>query len=204
MSTLLIEMQYLGTVSYYQKLLSHPRVLIEAHENFEKSTYRNRCCIHSPEGKLRLSIPLEGGRGQRQLYSEIKIGYDVDWQKNHWNSLVSCYRNSPYFEYYEERFFPFYAQRFEKLFDFNRQLMDLTLELLEVKPQIAFTESYEKHHEEKVEDCRSEILPSKVSLDFPVKYRQVFEERTGFIPDLSIVDLLFSKGPHAAELLRAD
>ena len=199
MAKLLIEMQYLGSISYYRELLRYEEILFEAHENFEKSTYRNRCYIASPNGKLRLTIPVEGGKGQRALYSDIKIDYEQDWQKMHWQSLTSCYRNSPYFEFYEDRFEPFYTQRFEKLFDFNRQMMNLILELLKIDLKMEFTVDYQKQYAD-TEDFRSKILPAKPQEPF-IKYRQVFEDKTGFIPDASIIDILFSEGPHAKDKL---
>ena len=199
MAKLLIEMQYLGSISYYRELLRYKEILIEAHENFEKSTFRNRCYIASPNGKLRLTVPVEGGKGQRALYSEIKIDYEQDWQKIHWQSLASCYRNSPYFEFYEDRFEPFYSQRFETLFDFNKKMMNLMLELLKINLQIEYTTSYQKQYAD-ADDFRSRILPGN-QLDTVIKYRQVFENKTGFLPDLSIVDLLFCEGPHAQEKL---
>lgn len=201
MTNLLIEMQYLGSISYYRKLLQAQHILVEAQENFEKSTYRNRCYIASPNGKLRLTIPVEGGKGQRALYSEVRIDYGHNWQKIHWQSLTSCYRNSPYFEFYEARFEPFYAERFDKLFEFNKQLMELIAELLRVDLPVAYTTSYQKQPDD-AEDFRSRFLPAQIN-DSGIHYRQVFQEKTGFLPDLSIVDLLFSEGPHAKEKLLA-
>lgn len=200
MTKLLIELQYLGSISYYRKLLQHAQhIVMEAHENFEKSTYRNRCYIASPNGKLRLTIPVEGGKGQRALYADIKIDYEQNWQKIHWQSLTSCYRNSPYFEFYEHRFEPFFTERFEKLFDFNRRLMELLIELLELDVNITYTNSYQKRCDDGV-DFRSRMLPAQIA-DSGITYRQVFQEKTGFLPDLSIVDLLFSEGPRAKEKL---
>ena len=190
MANLLIEMQYLGAISYYLKPLSYKEILFEAHENFEKSTYRNRCYIASPNGKLRLTIPVEGGKGQRALYSDIKIDYEQNWQKMHWQSLTSCYRNSPYFEFYEDRFEPFYTHRFEKLFDFNRQMMNLILELLKIDLKMEFTVDYQKQYAD-TEDFRSKILPAKPQEPF-IKYRLFFEDKTGFIPDARSSDIVFS------------
>lgn len=201
MTKLLIEMQFLGSVSYYRKLLQSRQPLIEACENFEKSTYRNRCCIAGPNGKLRLTVPVEGGKGQRARYSEIKIDYTQNWQKTHWQSIIACYRNSPYFEFYESRFERFYTERIENLFDLNKQLMELVLRLLDVDLRIGYTTSYQKHPAD-TDDFRSRFIPAEIQ-DIGIRYRQVFQEKTGFIPDLSILDLLFSEGPHAKEKLVA-
>ncbi len=202
MSKLLIELQYFGTISWYAALMRHDNIIIELHEYFEKSTYRNRCYIASPEGKLRLTIPLMHGRNQRTKYSELRIDYNHDWQKNHWNSLCSCYRNSPYFEFYEDRFQPFYSGKREFLFDFNMQLFMLMIELLELDINLEFTDAYERKPAGDVDDWRSLVLPNQtVSGTFKAEYRQVFQERTGFLADLCIADLLFNEGPHAREKL---
>jgi len=204
MSKLLIELQYFGTISWYLAMMGHDAVMIESQENFEKSTYRNRCYIASPEGKLRLTIPLMHGRNQRAKYSEVKIDYSHDWQKNHWDSLCSCYRNSPYFEFYEDKFLPCFSAKPEFLFDFNKQIFLLMLELLELDIQFEHTIAYEKNPDGNVEDLRSLILPNQPhpkSIPFQLEYRQVFQEKTGFLADLCIADLLFNEGPHARENL---
>ena len=204
MSKLLIELQYFGTISWYLSLLRHNEIIIESHENFEKSTYRNRCYIASPEGQLRLTIPLKQGRSQRSKYSEVKINNESNWQKNHWNSLCSCYRNSPYFEFYEDRVKPLFYQEVELLFDLNNRIFLLMIELLDLKLKIGYSTLYDKSPESGIEDLRSKILPNQIfsgANHFPVKYHQVFQERTGFIPDLGILDLLFNEGPHSKDLL---
>jgi len=203
MTKILIELQYFGTISWYLGMLRHRQVFIEHHENFEKSTYRNRCYIASPEGRLRLTIPLLHGRSQRSKYTDVRIDYGYPWQKIHWNSLCSCYRNSPYFEFYEDKLKPFFSSRYDRLFDFNRQLFLLMIELLELNLHVEYTAVYEKYPNEAL-DFRSKILPNKFQGEtspFPVVYHQVFQERTGFIPDLCIADLLFNEGLHARERL---
>ncbi len=201
---LLIELPYLGSVSWYLAALRYRHVVIEAHENFEKSTYRNRCHITGPDGLLRLSIPLEHGRGQRSKYKDIKISNEYNWQKNHWSGFCACYRSSPFFEFYEHHFHPFYHQQFDFLFDYNRQLMELMFQLLNVSLQIEYSSEYTDNPPEDVMDFRSVILPQLPRFDAQaVQYRQVFQERTGFIQDACIVDLLFNEGPRAGEKLDA-
>lgn len=204
MNKLIIELQYFGTITWYLALLRHDEIIIEKHENFEKSTYRNRCYIASPEGRLRLTVPLQKGRNQRSKYSDVQIDYESGWQRNHWNSLCSCYRNSPYFEYYEDRLQPLYEERNDLLFDFNLKIFKLMVELLGLDLKVGFTSKYEKTPGDQFSDFRSKILPKEMAgATFPVKYHQVFQEKTGFLPDLCIADLLFNEGPHASELLIA-
>ena len=206
MRKLLLELQYFGTISWYLAMMRHDIVVLESQENFEKSTYRNRCYIASPEGKLRLSIPLMQGRNQRSKYSDIRIDYSQPWQKNHWNSLCSCYRNSPYFEYYEDKLLPLFSKKHELLFDFNKKLLQIMIELLELDLRIEYSLVYQKHPPDDVKDLRSKILPNgnfSVMESTSVVYHQVFQERTGFLHDLCVVDLLFNEGPNSRTRLKS-
>lgn len=201
--TLLIEMQYLAPIEYYSNILSHQKILIEQFEHFEKSTYRNRCYIAGPNGALRLSIPLEKGKNQHTVIKDVRISYDFAWQKIHWQSLCSVYRTSPYFEFYEDKLSPFYENNFIFLFDFNEQLMMVILQLLDLHPQFSKSTHYEKSYEGSIKDCRSKILPNKINdFYYPPKYQQVFESNNGFLPNMSIVDLLFCEGPEGVNLLK--
>ena len=101
---LLIELPYLGNIAFYQLLTQFNEVYIERHEFFEKASFRNRCEIAGPNGKLVLSVPVVGGKDRKQYYREAKVAYEHTWLKDHWNSLCAGYRRSPYFEYYEDKF----------------------------------------------------------------------------------------------------
>ena len=208
--TLLIESQYAGNIQYYARMLHHEKVLIEQWEHYQKASYRNRCYIAMPNGPMRLSIPLVKGRQSRRTIKEMKISYEWDWQKQHWNSLTAAYRSSPYFEYYEDDLEPFYSQKMVYLMDFNRQLRDFILKAINAQSMvnISYTDRFEKSYDaDKVLDFRSVLLPNKSQeskdtlFECPV-YHQVFEKKTGFIPNLSIFDLLFSEGPKALLTLK--
>ena len=216
--TLLIESQYLPPVSYFAVLYRFDKVLLEQWENFQKSSYRNRCYIAGPNGKLRLSIPLDKGKHQREFMKDVKIYNEEDWQKNHWQSLCSCYRRSPYFEYYEREFEEIYSRKHEYLFELNFELIKLLLRLMDIQVKVNFTNEYLKPLPEypqgsaeypqgfpEVFDMRSVILPNKkmTTGNFePPEYHQVFQDRTGFYEDLSVVDLLFNEGPHARDMIK--
>ncbi|GIV35145.1 MAG: hypothetical protein KatS3mg031_2680 [Chitinophagales bacterium] len=197
MSVLLTELYYLPPVSWFALALRHESVCLEQHEHFVKSTYRNRCYIASPEGRLRLTIPLLHGRSQRRKYADVRISYDIPWQRIHWNSLCACYRSSPYFEYYEEHLASFYREKCDSLFAFNLELLKTILRLLHITVPLTFTENYRKHAPPQYSDYRGKPLP----VSSP-PYPQVFIERTGFIEELSIVDLLFNLGPDSVLILR--
>jgi hypothetical protein len=131
---------------------------------------------------------------------DVKISYDFNWQRLHWMSLESCYRSSAYFEYYEDDFVPFYQQRFPYLFDFNEQFLQLLLRLMKIQLPLQYTETYEAEYT-LLHDYRNAISPKK-EYNFEQKpYFQVFEERHGFIKNLSIVDLLFNQGPQTINYL---
>ncbi len=195
---------YLAPIQYYSKLKNYSKCIIEHHEHFPKQTYRSRCDVYSPNGILTLSIPLVK-RNHRQSIKDIKIAYDHNWQKLHWRSLESCYRRSPFFEYFEDDFLPFYTdKKFDFLLDLNESLNQEILKLLKLKPTYAFSAEYLKTYPD-ADDFRDIISP-KVNLSAdkqfnPNPYMQVFEPRHKFLPNLSIVDLLFNEGSRALETI---
>ena len=204
---LLIEMQYLAPVSYYALLQSYGKVIIEREEQFVKSTYRNRCVILTSGGPLRLTIPLDEGRDRHRLYKDIRISYSEDWQRHHWRSIRSAYQNSPYFEHYESDLSPFYTTRYEFIFDYNTLLMNTVSKLLGLQTEITFTQQYEKQPESNINDLRSAIHPNPAKdhsahLITIHPFYQVFADRNGFNPNVSIVDLLFNEGPAGIDILK--
>lgn len=193
---------YLAPIQYYSKLKNYSNCVIEHFENIPKQTFRSRCDIYSPNGILTLSIPLVK-RNQRQIIKDVKISNDYNWQKLHWRSLESCYRRSPFFEYFEDDLQAFYLEKkFDFLIDFNEHIQQEILTLLKLKPNYSFTTEYHKTYSD-ADDFRNIISPKKpISLDpdfTPPTYIQVFENKQGFIPNLSIVDLLFNQGARALE-----
>lgn len=203
-STAILSTAYLAPIQYYSKLLQYPACVIEHLEHFTKQTYRSRCDIYSPNGVKTLSVPLVK-RNHRQTVKDLKISYDYDWRKLHWRTLESSYRRSPFFEYFEDDFFPFYHEKkFDYLIDLNEALQQEILILLKSKPNYTFTTEYFKQYDA-ADDYRSSIapkIPFETDKNFQSKmYSQVFETRHGFIPNLSIVDLLFNQGSRAFEFI---
>ncbi|MDQ3047023.1 MAG: WbqC family protein [Bacteroidota bacterium] len=204
MSTAILPTAYLGPLQYYSKLKNHNNCIIEIHEHFPKQTYRSRCDIYSPNGILTLSLPLVK-RNHRQAVKEVKISYEYDWQKLHWRSLESCYRRSPFFEYYEDDFLPFYTEKkFEYLIDLNESLNQKIIEFLKLKLNCKLSLEYQKEYVG-MHDYRSIISPKKDHQDdaeFKSEpYWQVFETKHGFFPNLSVLDLLFNQGSKAQDYL---
>lgn len=193
----LLSLQYLPPISWFLALAQAPKVYLEQHEHYVKGSYRNRCIIASVNGPERLSITLRKGKNQQQGIREVRIAYDEPWQIRHWRAICTAYGNSPFFEHYAELFEPFYKEKkYELLWDWNYDLLMLCLKILKLKTAILFTEKYEAHPEYAI-DLRNDFSPktNNQSTGFqPIKYPQVFEDRLGFLPDLSILDLIFCAG----------
>jgi len=195
---LILPVCYLPPISYFSVLnTSSAPVLLERFEHYPKQTYRNRTSIYSANGKLDLIIPVQhGGIGHTKM-KDMRISYDAGWQRLHWMSLQTAYRSSAYFEYYEDDFAPFYQQRFEWLFDFNEAQLTLLLRLMKTEKEVGHTTGYRADYPPAT-DFRQVIHPKKEPATNAVKpYYQVFENKHGFIADLSIVDLLFNHGPES-------
>jgi len=192
-----LPMFYLPPVEYFTIMNNYKAdILLEKEEHFPKQTYRNRANICSPDGILTLTVPVIKGAKNHTKIKDVKISYDFQWQRLHWMGLQACYRRSAYFEYYEDDFAPFYENKEIFLFDYNQQLLQLLLKLTKIKTQLTYTETYEPDYPA-LTDLRNTISPKDV-LNFEQKpYFQVFEEKQGFMKNLSIVDLLFNQGPQA-------
>ncbi len=203
MQTILIEPQYVGSCSYWKILLSADTVCFDMHEHYVKRSYRNRAHILSANGLLRLSIPLESGKNQHAAMKDVRISYKEDWQSLHWQSLISCYSRSPFFEYYEDRFQSFYTTKFEFLSEYNVALFKTILSILKKDIPFQFSERYFKQDETSMLDRRNFILPRNNQVEFFPEYTQVFNDRMPFISDLSVFDVLFNAGNKSQEILNS-
>lgn len=195
---------YLPPVSYFMAMLKHgpTELFIEQCEHFPKQTYRNRTSIYGANGKLDLIIPIQHEKANHRKIKDIRINYDVNWQRLHWMSIQTAYRSSSYFEYYEDQFATFYNKSYEYLLDYNLKLTDLIISLLKIPVTYSLTESYQPNLPEEL-DFRTKIHPKKVPCYTSRNYYQVFADRHGYLPDLSIVDLLFNQGPQSTQFLSA-
>ena len=199
MTTALLDLQYLPGISWFRNYLSYDHIIIERHENFVKSTGRNRCDIAGANGRQTLTIPLLGGRDHHQKYTDTKIADQYHWKEIHWHSIQSAYGSAPYFEYYAHIFQKFYEKQHTFLYDFNLELLRSTLSALKMKKGYEFTTVYEKKMDGRA-DLRS-TRSSFTEIQTLPRYYQVFGERNGFISDLSILDLIFHLGPGSVEYL---
>jgi hypothetical protein len=204
----LLTSAYLAPIQYYTKLMQCTgSAYIEAYDNYTKQTYRNRCMIADANGPLALTIPTEKTGEGKCLMRDIRISDHGNWRHQHWNALEAAYRHTPFFQYYEDDFRPFYEKKIDFLYDFNMQLTELVCSLIGLDVILIPTEQY-MHKTDGIADFRHIITP-KVSweedTDFhPTAYYQVFKEKHGFIPNLSIADLLFNMGPESILILNAN
>ena len=201
MATALLATTFFGPVQWYQKLNRSEACLIDAHESFQKQTYRNRCIIATPSGPQALTVPVERASDGDEGIRHIRISDHGNWRHQHWNALCSAYGESPFFDYYADDLRPMFEKRWEFLFDMNLDITRLMCRLLDIEPSLQLTESYlPRNTEIPAEDYRDVIRPKHAPIDAqfqPRHYWQVFGQATGFLPNLSVLDLLFCQGPEA-------
>ncbi|HEY4936784.1 MAG TPA: WbqC family protein [Puia sp.] len=196
------ELQYFPPITFLTTLYKETYVYLDIYETFRKMSFRNRCIIAGAQGIISLSVPLQDGRNQNLPVNEVLISDKENWQSRHFKSIRSAYNRSPFFEYYQDELTVIYQKPFSRLVEWNLHCLNWVKEKLEWPAEIRFTETAIPYRAEGFEDHRNLVLPKNYIQWNPVKYRQVFEERTGFFTNLSILDLLFNTGPEAGELLR--
>lgn len=191
--TVIVPTSYFGPISYYV-LFNKSKLLIEANENYQKRSIRNRCIILSSNGKLNLSVPLQKGKTQKPI-QEVKIAYEENWVNNHLTAISSAYGAAPYFQYYFADVKEILERRPEFLLELNNSII-IWLSSKGIINLPVYTESYNKHLEGII-DLRVYIAISTELANYP----QVFESKYGFTEDLSILDLLFNLGPETRAYL---
>ena len=215
-NSLIIEVQYFPPIEYFKQLFQFPHVVIEAHENYQKGSYRNRCHIANSTGIQVLSVPLRKGKNAKQPIREVAIAYDMDWQKQHWQSIRTAYGSAPFWEHYAPQLEPFFLKKWDYLFDLNIAILETFLKILKLKNtvNVSFSTDYEINFTTKEiidtpsgvrqdgVDLRNKILHNKSDFQGE-KYAQLFQERTGFLPNLSILDLVFCTGPQALTVIKS-
>ncbi len=182
---MLLPTAYLPPISYCSALYRADEACIEQWEHYVKQTVRSRCTIAGPNGPMPLSVPVVKAARPDEPICQTRISDHGNWRHLHWKALQSAYGNSPFFEFYEDDFRPFYRPDWEFLVDYNRDLLKMLCGLLDIEPRISYTDRF----------------LAQPALQFPGvaprPYYQVFSARHGFIPDLSVVDLLFNMGPES-------
>ena len=225
MQNILLSTTYFGPVQWYQKLYRAEHVEIEQWESFQKQTYRNRCLIATTQGVQALTVPIV--RGESPLIKDIRISDHGNWRHLHWNALQSAYGDSPFFDYFQDDIRPFFEKKWEYLLDFNEAIRVKMCELIDIQPNVGYTEEFTVYSLQftddllaspsfsakeaaesssvnckpltvnKSQDFRSAINPKHPveDPDFTAKpYYQLYQQKHGFLPNLSILDLLFNMG----------
>jgi hypothetical protein len=200
---LLIDLHYLPCTYFFSKIIKYPQIILEAHEHYSKQTYRNRCYILGANKIESMVIPVQSPH-QKKAVKEVKIDYSDKWAMIHWRTITAAYNKAPFFEYFAQDFKEIYDKKHTFLWDLNNELLTLCLKLLQTKQSFSQTETYEKIHNTLVFDARNTINPKKnieLYTDFrPKAYKQNFGNE--FVPNLSIIDLLFCQGNRATEILK--
>jgi hypothetical protein len=200
---LLIETQYLPPIATFSAIKSCTHICFEAQEHYQKRSFRNKCDIASANGLLSLTIPLLSGKNAQTPIQEVRISNAERWQAQHWQTLRSAYGRAPFFEYYADYFQAFYEKPYEQLWTFNQAQFLLLVKLLKLDVSVSFTEIYEKEvSTNEYLDFRNKLTNRATDFDVKTKkYPQLFEDRFGFLPNLSIIDLLFCMGPQTKDYL---
>jgi hypothetical protein len=199
--TVLLSTAYLPPVSYLALCLHSEKVLIEQFETYRKQTCRNRCRICGPNGLQTLSVPVIKVNGNHTLTKDIRIAASVPWQRLHWRSIETAYNNSPFFLYYKDELEKVFGKQFDFLLDLNANLLEIISRMLRVEMKTGFTEEFVTNPEG-IRDCRESSKKKNIISDRTIPpYTQVFSQKHGFLPDLSIIDLIFNMGPESAGFL---
>lgn len=199
---ILIHPTYCPSIATFVAIAKADSVVMEIQDNYQKQTYRNRCYIYAANGKLQLSIPVVFSQKNRQKYSEVKIANTYKWQDNHWKSLESAYRTSPFFEFYADELQPLFTETFDTILEFNLKCFELICDCLQLELDYSKTEVYDKEPKNTI-DYRALVNAKKETI-IPLKpYTQVFKAKHGFINNLSILDLLFNEGTNAVSYLKS-
>ena len=197
---IIIHPNYFPNIQQFTQILKAEKILFEVSDNYQKQTYRNRTYIYGANGKLGLFIPVIHTHKNRELYKDVKISYESDWMGLHLKSLQSAYRSSPYFEYFEDDFIKLYSEKEIFLSEFNIKCIHLITELLDVKLNHLKNESYNEYISGYI-DLRDLSIARKEKEYATPKYIQVFESKHGYLPNLSILDILFSEGNNTTSLI---
>ncbi|WP_298424826.1 WbqC family protein [uncultured Kordia sp.] len=197
----LIHPTYFPSIAHYVVFAKSEQLMFEMEDNFQKQTYRNRTYVYGANGKLMFNVPVRHNKEiKNQKYKDIEIANETPWQRLHWKSLESAYRTSPYFEYYEDELRPLFEKRYTFLMDLNIDTIQLVNECLQLEIETAKTMTYEPIVSN-MNDFRKLVVVKKEPDYGFEKYTQVFDAKHDFIPNLSILDLLFNEGTNALSYL---
>jgi len=198
---ILVQPTYFSPIIQYVAISKSNNICFEVEDNFQKQTYRNRCYIYTADGKHLLNVPVQRDKGVKQKTKDVKIDYKDDWNKLHLKTLITAYSSSPYFEFYIDELLPVFNKKHTFLLDLNLLSHQLILDALQLEITTTKTNKFIK--ETTLKDYRNLAVAKGEPAYNLVRYIQVFEQNHGFIPNLSILDLLFMEGPNALNYLES-
>lgn len=200
---ILIHPTYCPTIAHFVAVANASTVTFEAEDNFQKQTFRNRMYVYGANGKLLLNIPVKHNKDkQKTLYKNIEIENVENWQKQHWRSIVSAYKSSPFFEYYEDDLKDAFTSAQSSLFNLNIELFKRICNCIEIDVQVNYTTTFETTPTQQI-DLRHLVNSKKETPVLLENYTQVFGKKYGYLNNLSILDLLFNEGPNTLYYLES-
>jgi hypothetical protein len=208
MSKLLIETQYFPCIEFFIQALQHDSIVLEAFENFQKQTYRNRCTFPGPNKLETLVVPVKHTSRHIPI-KEVEVDYSSSWNKQHWRAIQTSYGRSPFYEYYAPELEGIFMQKRRFLWDINEEALTICLKLLKIKKDITYSADYLRVNE--VSDDSFSDYRGRLKSGIPIesrhsasgyRYAQVFG--VDFVPDCSVLDILFCEGPNAAAIFLAE
>jgi hypothetical protein len=200
--SILLHPTYFPSISQMVAVAQNTELTFEVFDNYQKQTYRSRTYIAHSNGRLLLNVPIKHSKdGTRQKTSEVKIENNFSWQLHHWKSLQSAYRTSPFFEFYEDDLAPIFKTKAAFLLEHNLKIFKVLSELIGLEIKTLLSTEYEQSTQ--LNDLRYLAIKKK-ERTYPLdSYTQVLEEKHGFLPNLSVLDLLFNEGPNTLHYLKS-
>ena len=199
---LLIHPTYFPSISHYVAMAQSEKIVFEMEDNFQKQTNRNRTYIYSPNGIQLLNIPVKHSKQIHQKTIDVKIETDFDWQKQHFKSLEAAYRSSPVFEFFEDDIRPLFEKKHTYLMDLNLETLAIVSKCLRMKLEYSTTTEYLHEVDSNVTKDLRRLANGKKDHSQFEPYTQVFEEKQGFLNNLSVLDVLFNEGKYALDYLK--
>ena len=201
---MIVESQYFPCVNYIAALLKNDSCEIEQWETFRKMSFRNRCIIVGSNGLINLTVPVEGGRNNKQLMKDVRISYSENWQAQHWKAIVSSYAKAPFYEYYQHSIEQLIKKQHTFLLDKNMEIIFWLKKVLKTPSEISLTEEYHQASDKVQIDYRNKWLPNNYwEEENGIYYNQVFEEKLGFQKNVSILDFVFCAGPNMTNVIKS-
>ncbi|MDR7208850.1 WbqC family protein [Flavobacterium piscis] len=191
---------YFPSISHFAVMAQSENITFEMEDNFQKQTNRNRTYIYSPNGIQLLNIPVKHSKNTHQKTKDVLIENEFDWQKQHFKSLEAAYRSSPFFEFFEDDITPVFQKKHTFLMDLNMEVLEITAKCLRMKLEFDKTSEY-FHEAVNISDFRY-LANGKKDINSFERYQQVFDDKHGFINNLSVLDLLFNEGKFAMDYLK--